>query len=115
MSSEEQEFWERLRGSEARFRRQDYHGRAVASALALRRESDDLFADLTEYAEYATDTDDAEGYVAWLQKAESDVQARIDEATTSSMSDDAAEVHLSFAYSILREVCLDALTRRPPG
>lgn len=111
--NEEREFWDRVSDYELRFRREDYRGAAVGSALALRRESDDLFGDLSENAEYASDTDDAENYVLWLQKAEADVATRIDEATTTATTEEAAEVQLSFAYAILREVCKDALTRKP--
>jgi hypothetical protein len=71
-----------------------YRGAPVAIALALRRESDDVFSDLSEYAEYASDTDDAEDYVRWLQKAEADVVTRIDEATTTALTDEGAEAHL---------------------
>jgi hypothetical protein len=113
MANEEREFWERVSDYEIRFRREDFRGAPVSSALALRRESDDVFDDLSENAEFASDSEDAEDYVIWLQKAEEDVANRITMATATALSDEVAEVHLSFAYKILREVCGDALSRKP--
>ncbi len=113
MNDEEREFWGRVSEYESRFRQNDYVGSAITMALALRRESQDVFSDLAENADYAADTDDTADYIRWLQRAEEDVAYRITQATATALTDEVAEANLSFAYGILREVCTDALTRRP--
>ncbi len=113
MRDDEQEFWDRVQEYDRRFSQEDFHGRAVALALALRREAEDMFADLGEFAAMAGDTDDEQDYISWLQKAGLDVSSRIDLVLGSARSDEEAESHLTFAYAILREVCRDALSRQP--
>jgi hypothetical protein len=110
---DEQQFWERVAEYERRFGREDFHGAPVAAALALRRAAEDVFADLADCAAYAGDTENEEDYIRWLQRAEADVTNRIDSATMSAMNEQDAEAHLAFAYTILREVCKDALSRKP--
>ena len=109
MSEEEREFWNRVSDYRRDYTDDDYRGRAVAAALELRRQADDMLAD---FAAYCADTDDAEDYVRWLQRAGEDVSSRISLALGVARSDEDAELHLSFAYAILREVAADALSRR---
>ncbi|HZT96682.1 MAG TPA: hypothetical protein VFB34_07575 [Chloroflexota bacterium] len=111
MDTHESEFWNRIRDYESGYREEDYRGAAVAIALALRREAEDMFADLADNADYASDTDDTEGYVRWLQRAGEDVSYRISQALSAATSDEQAEIHVARAYMILREVCADALSR----
>jgi hypothetical protein len=113
LRDDEREFWDRVAEYERQFANEDFHGRAVASALELRREADDMFADFANFAFLAGDTDDEQDYIRWLQKAGVDVSSRIDLVLGAAGSDDEAEAHLRFAYAILQEVCLDALSRRP--
>jgi hypothetical protein len=112
---DEQEFWERVAEYDRRFGREDFHGSAVASALALRREAEDMFADLSDCAVFAGDTENEEDYITWLQKAEEDVGVRIGMVTTVARNDQDAEDHLTFAYATLRAVAQDALSRKPVG
>lgn len=113
MRDDEQEFWERVAEYERRFSSEDFHGRAVACALELRREADDMFADFSEFAVVAGDTDDEQDYIRWLQKAGIDLSSRIDSVLGVAKTDEDAEAHLRFAYSILQHVCVDALSRKP--
>jgi len=111
--TEEEAFWNRVSDYERRFLQEDFRGRPVAAALALRREAEDMFADLAEFAGEAGDTDDDSDYVRWLQRVGDDITSRITLALGAVKTPEEAEQHLSFAFAILREVARDALSRKP--
>jgi hypothetical protein len=113
MTTEQAEFWQRVAGYEQDYSREDFHGEAVATALQLRREAEDILADLSDWAACAGDTDDEQDYVRWLQHAGQDIASRIDVCLGAATSPEEAEQHMSFAYAVLREVARDALTRKP--
>jgi hypothetical protein len=112
MDSEELEFWTRVTDYERQYSSESFQGRSVPIALQLRRDADDMLADLSEWADVAGDTENPEDYIRWLQKVGIDITNRIDMVLGTSPSTEIAEHHIAVAYKVLREVARDALSRR---
>lgn len=106
------EFWKRLSDYDRRFSTEDYRGNGVAAALKLRREADDMLDDLSEFADWAGDSDDSEDYIRWLQKAGNDISSRIDLALGRESTAEDVERQMAMAYAVLRAIARDALERR---